>query len=89
MREVDIQQFSEHLAEYIADTRTVSVLQNGQPVGYFFPVHQRSDRALAALKVADARVDALMEKNGIDIEEIAAEFDALRRAANGSGRRAV
>ena len=80
---VGIREFRSGLAEYIASETPVAVTRHGQTVGFFIPAHGQTDADMAALKKASAELDRLLAAHSVDIEEVAAEFKAARKAANG------
>lgn len=86
---VGIREFRSGLAEYIASDTPVAVTRHGQTVGFFIPTHGQVDADLAALKRASAELDRLLAAHSVDIEAVATEFKAVRRAgaAVGSGKR--
>jgi hypothetical protein len=77
---VGIREFRAGLAEYIASHTSVAVTRHGQTVGYFIPTHGQADADLSALKRAAAELDRLLAASAVDIEEVAAEFKAARKA---------
>ena len=79
--EVDIREFREDIAKYIATSATVAVIQEGQTVGYFVPTQRDNASAVAALREAGEAMDRALSEKGIDVEELVAEFDALRKNA--------
>jgi antitoxin (DNA-binding transcriptional repressor) of toxin-antitoxin stability system len=79
--EVDIREFREAFFEYVASGKPVVVTQGGRTVGYFFPRQPPSAADIAALREAGEAFDQTMEASEIDIEEVVAEFKALRKNA--------
>jgi len=77
---VGIREFRAGLAEFIASDTPVAVTRHGQTVGYFIPTHGQADADLASLKKAAAELDRLLASKSVDVEEVAAEFRAARRA---------
>jgi hypothetical protein len=77
---VGIREFRAGLAEFIASDAPVAVTRHGQTVGYFIPTPGRSDADLAALKRAAAELDRLLAARSVDVDEVAAEFKAARKA---------
>lgn len=78
---VGIREFRSALAEYIASDTPVAVTRHGQTVGFFIPAHGQAGADVAALKKAAAELDRLLVSRSVDIEEVAADFKAVRKAA--------
>ena len=81
---VGIREFRSGLAEYIASETPVAITRHGQTVGFFIPTHGQADADMAALKKASAELDRLLTARSVDIEEVAAEFKAARKAGKES-----
>ena len=79
---VGIKEFRAGLAEYIASSTPVAVTRHGQTVGYFIPTHGNADADIAALKKASKTLDHLLAAQGVDVEEVVAEFKAARKQAS-------
>jgi hypothetical protein len=75
-----IREFRAGLAKYIASYTPVAVTRHGQTVGYFIPTHGQADADLSALKKAAAELDRLLAASAVDIEDVAVEFKAARKA---------
>jgi hypothetical protein len=80
MRVAAMREFRAGLADYIASDTPVAVTRHGQTVGYFIPTHGQADADLASLKKAAAELDRLLAAKSVDVDEIAAEFKAARKA---------
>ena len=76
---VGIREFRADLAEYIASSTAVAVTRHGQTVGYFIPTQGQADADLAALKKAGKTLDQLLAAQGVDVEDIVADFKAARK----------
>lgn len=76
---VGIREFRANLAEYAMQSTPVAVTRHGHTVGFFFPVKPDLSAEVAAFKEAGAKLDKLIEDE--DLEDILAEFDALRKSA--------
>ena len=83
--EVGIREFRGGLAEYIASATPVAITRHGQTVGYFIPTRGQADADLAALKQASAELDRLLAAKAVDVDEVAAEFKARRKAGKAAG----
>lgn len=79
---VGIREFRADLAEYIASSTPVAVTRHGQTVGYFIPTQGQADADLAALKKASNTLDQLLAAQGVDVEEVIADFKAARKPAS-------
>ena len=77
--EVGIREFRADLAEYIAASSPVAVTRHGQTVGYFIPVHGKAEADLVALKEASQSLDKLLSTQGVDVEDIVADFKKARK----------
>jgi len=83
---VGIREFRAGLADYIASDTPVAVTRHGQTVGYFIPTNGQADADLATLKKAAAELDRLLASQAVDVEAVAAEFKAARRASRKGSR---
>jgi antitoxin (DNA-binding transcriptional repressor) of toxin-antitoxin stability system len=79
---VGIREFRTDLAEFIAASTPVAVTRHGQTVGYFIPTQGQGEADIAALKKASKTLDRLLAEQGVDVEEIVADFKAARRPAS-------
>ena len=86
---VGIREFRAGLAEYIASDTPVAITRHGQTVGYFIPTHGQADADLASLKKAAAELDRLLAAKSVDVDEVAAEFKAARKAGAARRRKAA
>ena len=84
---VGIREFRAGLAEYIASETPVAITRHGQTVGYFIPTHGHAGADLAALKKASAELDRLLAAKSVDVDEVAVEFKAKRKAGKAAGRK--
>ena len=78
---VGIRQFRAGMAEFIASSTPVAVTRHGQTVGYFIPTQGQADADIAALKQASQVLDQLLATQGVDLDEVVAEFKAARQQA--------
>ena len=79
---VGIKEFRAGMAEYIASSTPVAVTRHGQTVGYFIPTQGNADADIAALKKASKTLDQLLAAQGINVEEVVAEFKAVRKQSS-------
>ena len=86
---VGIKEFRAGMAEYIASRTPVAVTRHGQTVGYFIPTQGHADADIAALKKASKTLDQLLAAQGVDVEEVVAEFKAARKQASPPKKRLV
>jgi len=66
----------------LASSIPVAVTRHGQTVGYFIPTHGSADADIAALKKASKTLDQLLAAQCVDVEEVVAEFKAVRKQAS-------
>lgn len=79
---VGIREFRAGLSDYIASDTPVAVTRHGQTVGFFIPTHGQLEADVAALKKAAAELDRLLAGQTLDLESVAAEFKAARKASS-------
>ena len=79
---VGIREFRADIAQFIASSTPVAVTRHGQTVGYFIPTHGQLDADTAALKKAGETLDRLLAAQGVDAEEVVAQFKAVRKQAS-------
>lgn len=76
---VGIREFRADLTGYIAASAPVAVTRHGQTVGYFIPVQvQRAEADLEALRKAGRLLDELLSAQGVDAENLVADFKEAR-----------
>lgn len=78
---VGIREFRSSLADYIASDSPVAVTRHGQTVGFFIPAKADLSADVAALQSAAAKLDELIEEQGLDVEGLMDDFKAARREA--------
>lgn len=76
---VGIREFRAALAEYIDADTPVTVTRHGQAVGLFVPLRRPSAEALQRLRAATAKVQEVMPLSDQDVEDLVADFEALRK----------
>ena len=76
---VGIREFRAALAEYIDGDAPVTVTRHGQTVGLFVPLRRSSADDVQRLQAAAAKFREAMPLNDDEVEEMVADFDALRR----------
>jgi hypothetical protein len=79
---VGIRQFRAGMAEFIASSTPVAVTRHGQTVGYFIPTQGQADADIAALKQASRVLDQLLATQGVNLDDVVAEFKAARKQAS-------
>ena len=73
-------------SDCVASQMPVAVKRGGRSVSYFIPVHGQAGIDLAAaLMMASAELDRMLAAEHVDVEAMAAEFNAVRKA--GAARR--
>jgi antitoxin (DNA-binding transcriptional repressor) of toxin-antitoxin stability system len=76
---VGIREFRATLADYIDADTPVTVTRHGQTVGLFLPLRRPSAEALQRMQDAAAKFREIMPLTDEEVEEMVADFDALRR----------
>ena len=76
---VGIREFRATLAEYIDADTPVTVTRHGQTVGLFVPLRRPSAEDVQRVQAAVAKVREVMPFSDDEVEEMVADFDALRR----------
>ena len=76
---VGIREFRATLAEYIDADTPVTVTRHGQTVGLFVPLRRPSVEDVQRVQAAAAKVLEALPLSDDEVEEIVADFDALRR----------
>lgn len=76
---VGIREFRAALAEYIDADTPVTVTRHGQAVGLFVPLRRPGAEDLQRLQAAAANFRKAMPLSEDEVEEMVADFDALRR----------
>ena len=84
---VGIREFRAGMAEFIASSTPVAVTRHGQTVGYFIPTQGQADADIVALKQAGKTLDRLLAAQGIGVEEVAAEFNTVRKQSSPRNKR--
>lgn len=77
---VGVREFRQDLADYIDGDQPVTVTRHGRRVGVFIPTHGDRAEEIAAYRAATEKLHELMAAQGIDEDEVVAEFDAARKA---------
>ena len=83
---VGIREFRATLADYIDADTPVTVTRHGQTVGLFLPLRRPSAEALQRMQDAAAKFREIMPLTDEEVEEMVADFDALRRGRPLPGR---
>lgn len=86
---IGIREFRIGMAAYLASDTPVAITRHGQTVGFFIPAHGPLDASIAALKQAAAELDRQLAAQAVDVEDVAAEFKAARRAGKKPGAKAA
>lgn len=86
---VGIREFRSGLADYIASETPVAVTRHGQTVGFFIPTPGHTEADRAALEKVSAELDRLLAARSVEIDEVAAEFKAARKARRPPARKSA
>jgi len=78
---VGIREFRAALADYIDADAPVAVTRHGQTVGYFIPIKGDRTAEVATLKAAGEKLDALLQLEEPEVDQLVEEFQQLRRKA--------
>ena len=77
---VGVQEFQEHLNDYIASDGPVAITQDGRKVGLFIPVPRKpTEEDRQAFKEAGDAVQAMMGAAGVTEEQIVEDFERMKR----------
>jgi len=80
IKKAGVREFRSNVGKYIDSAEPIEVSRHGQTVGYFVPVHKKSEKAdLGAFMIAARKVEALLSDCEIDEEELIQEFKQLRK----------
>jgi antitoxin (DNA-binding transcriptional repressor) of toxin-antitoxin stability system len=76
---VGVKEFRAHLPAYLDSVTPISITRHGETIGYYIPAHQgRNQAELDALKLAAAKLEAMMADLGVSEDDIVADFKARR-----------
>lgn len=78
---VGIREFRQDLVEYINTGKPVTITRHGRTVGYFVPAKGPSEAQIEALRNAGAELDGALAAQGVNIDDLLQEFNALRKKA--------
>lgn len=84
---VGIREFRASLAEYIETDVPVTITRHGQVVGLFVPLRQPASVDIERLRAAAEQARAALPLDDAELEQVVAEFDALRRGESARGRK--
>jgi hypothetical protein len=78
---VGIREFRSQLPHYLLEAGCpVAITRHGETIGYFIPSKELTSASdIEALKIAGAKIDAMLKEANVDVEEIVTEFHELRR----------
>lgn len=78
---VGIRQFRENLSTYLESAGPVAITRHGVTIGIYVPTKPKSNSIdLDALRVAGAKVQALLQTAGVTEEDVLADFRKQRQA---------
>lgn len=84
---VGVREFRQGLSDYLDGDEPVTVTRHGRRIGVFIPTRSDREETIAAYQAATERLRALMDEQGIDEDEVIAEFDAARKARRAAQRK--
>lgn len=78
---VGIREFRNQLPHYLLKAgQAIAITRHGETIGYFIPSRDTKPASeIDKLKIAAAKLDALLQSSGVDTERVVAEFNARRR----------
>jgi antitoxin (DNA-binding transcriptional repressor) of toxin-antitoxin stability system len=77
---VGIREFREKLSGFLESPNPVAITRHGQTIGFYVPTQRRPNEAdLEALRRAGERMAQLLAISGAGEEELADEFESLRK----------
>ncbi len=81
---IGIREFRDKLATYLLHSEApVTITRHGDTIGYYIPARQkRSEAEREALKQASARWQQILDAEGIDDDEVVADFKRWRAEKN-------
>jgi hypothetical protein len=81
LKTIGMKEFREHLAQHMSGDTPLAITRHGLTIGYYIPAYQPvSETDLQALEDATLHLDALLEAQGIDPEDLINDYTALRKA---------
>jgi antitoxin (DNA-binding transcriptional repressor) of toxin-antitoxin stability system len=76
---VGVREFRDELARYLESDAPLAITRHGQTVGYYIPARApRDEKELDALRRGVEHLEALLNEQGVSVEEILREFRARR-----------
>ena len=86
LQTVGIREFRMHLHKYTRQNKEpITITSHGEPIGYYIPVGKSpQENEFAALLEAAKKLSALLEKEGISVDEMVAEFQDARQPVDES-----
>lgn len=85
LQTVGIREFRTNLHKYTRKNREpITITSHGEPIGYYIPVAPRpEEKDFAALLEATKKISAILEEQGLTVEDIIADYqEAKRQIAN-------
>lgn len=78
---VGMREFRAHLPQYLLSDSPVAITRHGETLGFYIPArhHPPQEAELKALKQATFELEKLLVSNGLTVDEVVAEFRALRK----------
>jgi PHD/YefM family antitoxin component YafN of YafNO toxin-antitoxin module len=80
LKEIGIREFRESIAEYVRADKPLAITRHGLTLGYYIPAKRSPSEAdKTALQEATRRLHDLLEAQGIDPEDLIADFKETRK----------
>jgi Xaa-Pro aminopeptidase len=80
-QKVGIREFRDKLATYLLESdKALAITRHGDTIGYYLPARRKpSEAEIEALRKAGERMDDMMKAAGVTEDEIAEDFQRLRK----------
>ncbi|MEM7110784.1 MAG: type II toxin-antitoxin system prevent-host-death family antitoxin [Chloroflexota bacterium] len=81
LQTVGIREFRTNLHKYTRKNREpITITSHGEPIGYYIPVAPRpEEKDFAALLEATKKISAILEEQGLTVEDIIADYQEAKR----------
>ena len=78
---VGVADFTDHISDYLHSKATVTITEDGEPIGFYVPLKPRPSAALLEqLRLAGEKMQELITAAGTSEEELMADLKQLRAA---------
>jgi hypothetical protein len=81
LKSVGIREFRESIAEHVQADAPIAITRHGLTLGYYIPVKRSPSEAdKTALREATQRLHSVLAEQGIDPEDLIADFKTIRKS---------